>query len=94
MLQRDLVDPELRRPAIEHSRSIRAELTALIAEVGERFRERPEVVADDLYTVWNGAMMTWAIDGEGGLSDWLDQRLRRLLDLHSSSAGRSVDPSR
>ena len=43
-------------------------------------------IADSIYTVYNGALVGWAIDGKGSLSRWLSTRLDRVLASHLRSA--------
>jgi AcrR family transcriptional regulator len=82
-LQMDLTDPELREPAVTHSRAVRAEVAGLLREAvveGELTpTTSPEELAEDLYTTYSGAMLTWAIDGSGALQDWLAERIDRIL---------------
>lgn len=85
LLQRDLVDPDLQPHAVAHSRSIRRGLSELMALAADRLSEPPDLVADDLYTAWNGAMLTWAIDGDGRLQDWVRLRLERTIRFHLRS---------
>ena len=83
MLHLDLVDPELGAHARAQSRAFRAELVALI---GDGVRDAslrdvdPATLADTLATVYNGALITWAIDGDGRLDEWLRTRLERALE--------------
>jgi hypothetical protein len=70
-LHMDLTDEELGRPAIEQSRSIRRHLAALVEEAVSQGSIR-DVDADELadtiytiYTIYNGALISWAIDGRG-----------------------------
>lgn len=85
-LQMDLTDPELREPTVAQSRALRAELAVLVREAvttGELVATAsPEELAEDLYTTYSGAMVTWAIDGSGALADWLADRIDRTLDPH------------
>lgn len=85
LLQRDLVDPDLRPHAVAHSRSVRRGLSQLMDLASDRLCEPPEFVADDLYTTWNGAMLTWAIDGDGSPQDWVRRRLERTIRSHLRS---------
>lgn len=89
-LQMDLTDPELRAHAVTQSRGLRAEIAALVAEavrVGQLApATSPEALAADLYATYCGAMVTWAIDGTGGLTDWLGGHLDRTLAPHRTHA--------
>lgn len=84
LLHLDLTDDELGRYAAQQSRAIRSELVTLMneaADVGDL--DAPGVSANDLadllYTTYSGAMITWAIDGNGSLKRWLDQRLQTVI---------------
>jgi AcrR family transcriptional regulator len=88
-LQMDLTEPELRSHAVAQSRALRAEIAALLreaTETGEIVTDSSEMLADDLYTVYCGAMVTWAIDGTGTLADWLGERIDRALAPHRSTS--------
>ncbi len=81
-LQLDLTDPDLGRHAAEQSRLLRRRLTGLVAEgvtAGELLDVDAGELADTIYTVYNGALLTWAIDGRGALSSWLGARVDRVL---------------
>ena len=81
-LQLDLTDPDLHRHAADLSRALRAELASLLEEAernGEVVVDSCDVLADSLYTVYCGALLTWAIDGTGELADWLGERIDRTL---------------
>jgi hypothetical protein len=67
--------------------------SASLGRVGERRRFAGErageisptdaaELADTVYTVYNGALVTWAIDGTGSLTRWLSKRLDRVLAYH------------
>ncbi|TNY36978.1 TetR/AcrR family transcriptional regulator [Thermomonospora catenispora] len=89
-LQLDLTDPELRTHAVAQSRALRAEIAALVAEaVREGLLDAAtsaETLAADLYATYCGAMLTWAVDGTGELSDWLAEHLERALAPHRAQA--------
>lgn len=81
-LEMDLTDPELRPHAVAQSRALRAKIAALLheaTETGEIVTESPEALAQDLYAIYTGAMLTWAIDGTGDLSSWLAEHIDRAL---------------
>jgi hypothetical protein len=81
-LQLDLTDPDLHRHAADLSRSLRTELASLLEEAvksGDLVVDSCDVLADSLYTVYCGALVTWAIDGTGELGDWLAERIDRTL---------------
>src|ERR1700742_3834529 len=90
-LQLDLTDAELRTHAISQSRALRAEIAALLTEAIERgdlAPDTPATVADDLYAVYCGATLTWAIDGKGGLRRWLAAHVDRALDPYRATGSR------
>lgn len=95
-LQMDLTDPELRTHAVTQSRAIRSEIAALVAEavdVGQIApATSPEALAADLYATYSGAMVTWAIDGSGELTDWLSEHLDRTLAPHRIPATTGDNP--
>ena len=73
-LQLDLSDAEFHRHARAHARALRAAIQALL----ERATESGELVPCDsvglaraVHITFNGALLTWAIDGTGTLADWV-----------------------
>ncbi|MDQ4132658.1 MAG: TetR/AcrR family transcriptional regulator [Actinomycetota bacterium] len=81
-LHLDLTDPELGTLAAEQSRLLRRAITDLLREArrnGDLLGVDPVVLADTLYTTYNGALVSWAIDGRGTLARWLSERLDRVL---------------
>jgi AcrR family transcriptional regulator len=86
----DLTDPELGALAAEQSRLLRRRLRELLDEAqaaGHLVEVDPAALADTLYTIYNGALVTWAIDGRGSLARWLAERLDRVLAPHISAGG-------
>lgn len=80
-LHMDLTDEELGRPKVEQSRSIRRHLAALVEEAvgqGSISDVDADELADTIYTIYNGALIGWAIDGRGKLSTWLTKRIARV----------------
>jgi AcrR family transcriptional regulator len=78
----DLTDSELGAHAARQSRLLRRSIAGLIQEaidVGEIISADPDELADTIYTVYNGALVGWAIDGKGSLRRWLSTRLDRVL---------------
>jgi hypothetical protein len=60
-------------------------MTRLLEEAitnGEIDHSDPTELADTVYTVYNGALVSWAIDGTGSLARWLSERLDRVLAHH------------
>jgi AcrR family transcriptional regulator len=90
LLHLDLTDDELGRIAAEQSRAIRAELVSVMSEAAmagevDETGVSADELADLLYTTYNGAMITWAIDGTGSLERWTDRRLRAVVAPHRHS---------
>jgi AcrR family transcriptional regulator len=86
-LQMDLTDPELREHAVTQSRAIRAQLTALLDEAtaaGGLVIDQTATLADTLYAIYCGALVTWAVDGTGELGEWLAERVDRILAPHTA----------
>ncbi len=86
----DLTDPELGALAAEQSRLLRRRLRGLLREAtaaGDVVDVDPGALADTLYTVYNGALVTWAIDGRGSLARWLTDRLDRVLAPYLAPSG-------
>lgn len=84
-LHLDLTDPELGAHATRQSRRLRQHIADLLREAhegGHLVGADPVVLADSLYTTYNGALVTWAIDGRGTLARWLGERLDRVLAPH------------
>lgn len=85
-LQMDLTDPELRPHAVAHSRALRDGIAVLAADAVRAgllaAGTVPETLAADLWAVYCGAMVTWAIDGTGTLPDWIAAHLERVLARH------------
>jgi hypothetical protein len=79
MLNLDITDDELGRFAAEQSRVLRRRIVGLLKAANRGTAGQRERWADDLYVVWSGAALTWAIDGDGPLKDWLAERLRRTI---------------
>ena len=74
LLHLDLTDPELGAHAAKQNRLLRRAITQLLNEAisdGEISPTDAAELADTVYTVYNGALVTWAIDGTGSLTRWL-----------------------
>jgi hypothetical protein len=85
MLHLDLTDPEPGAHAAQQSRLLRRAITQLLDEAisdGEIGPTDAAELADTVYTVYNGVLVSWAIDGTGSLSRWLSKRLDRVLAYH------------
>lgn len=83
LLQLDLTDPELSRSAARHSRKMRAAVGNQIDRAAESGQLDAACdlaeLSDSVYTTFNGALLTWAIDGDGTSADWVTERLRRVM---------------
>jgi AcrR family transcriptional regulator len=85
-LHLDLTDPDLGAHAATQSRLFRRAITQLLDEAISNGEINPITdaaeLADTVYTVYNGALVTWAIDGTGSLTRWLSKRIDRVLAYH------------
>lgn len=84
-LNLDLADPELRRRARQHGRALLNGIRRLIeaaCEAGDLDSDVPEVLAVAVYTTYNGAMISWALVGNGALSTWLRDQIDLTLAPH------------
>jgi AcrR family transcriptional regulator len=92
----DLTDPDFGAHAATQSRLFRRAITQLLDEAigdGDINSTDAAELADTVYTVYNGALVTWAIDGTGSLTRWLSERLDRVIAYHQQ-ASRAPPPSR
>ncbi|UBU08857.1 TetR/AcrR family transcriptional regulator [Nonomuraea gerenzanensis] len=82
-LQLDLTDPEFRAHAAEHARRTREEITALLAEAvaaGELHADtQVQPLAGAVQVAYNGALILWALTGEGPLPDAMRAALAQTL---------------
>ena len=86
----DLTDPELGAHAAKQSRLLRRGIADLLREAQEAGRLAavdPIALADTIYTTYNGALVTWAIDGRGPLGRWLSERIDRVVAPHLGQNG-------
>jgi AcrR family transcriptional regulator len=67
LLELDVADPEFRAAAADHVAAVMSRLRALGLTAGEARR---------LYVAYNGALVLWALTGEGSLEDALRADLR------------------
>ena len=90
-LHMDLTDPDLKAHAVAQSRELRRRIQALLdraVEQGELVGVDPETgtgtgaLATAVYTTYNGAMLTWAIDGAGSLTRWMRRSIDATLAPH------------
>jgi AcrR family transcriptional regulator len=85
LLHLDLTDPDLGAHAAKQSRLLRRAITQLLNQAisdGEINPTDAAELADTVYTIYNGALVTWAIDGTGSLTRWLSKRIDRVLADH------------
>jgi AcrR family transcriptional regulator len=81
-LQLDLADDEFHAEALAGARAMRHEIEALLREAieaGELAGADPATLAETVATIYNGALITWAIHREGTIEDWLRERLEAVL---------------
>jgi AcrR family transcriptional regulator len=80
MLHLDLTDPDFGEHAALHAQSLKRQTAELIAEAQPALPAHDaHQIALDIYTTWNGALITWAIDGTGPLDTWIETHIRRAL---------------
>lgn len=88
LLQMDLVDPELRVHAVAHARAVQAELRTLLDEAvaagALRRQDRLETgaLARSCWVAYNGALVTWAVDGTGAASAAVRRAVEQVLAPH------------
>lgn len=84
MLALDLSDAELGAEATRQARVMRDQVRRFVGDAvaaGELVPPGVDVdeLADTVLTVYNGGLVTWAIDGTGGLGEWIGRRLDAVL---------------
>ena len=79
MLSLDIADDELAQHAKAQARVIKAKLADLVTEAGIVPTGEAAKLAEHLYIVWSGAVLAWAIDGEGSREAWIRQRIVQAL---------------
>ncbi len=88
LLQLDLTDPELGAHATNHSRAVLHAIEGLIRQAIADREVKPNVdanaLAEAVNTTYNGALVTWAIDGNGPLEKWLRKQLEFVLSPHTT----------
>ena len=92
-LQMDLRDAAFRELAVAHGTALRDELASLLEQANARGRTavNPERAARALQVAYNGALVTWAIHGEGSVADAIDEAVGSVLPAvrgRSSRGGR------
>lgn len=82
-LHMDLTDPDLKALAVAQARELRARIGALLeraVESGELAEGTDTAaLATAVYTTYNGALITWAIDGRGPLARWMRRQVEATL---------------
>lgn len=85
-LQLDLTDPEFRAHAVHQAGRMREEITELLAEAVAAGQLAagvdPVRLARSVQVAYNGALILWAVTGEGDLADALRADLDQLLQPH------------
>jgi AcrR family transcriptional regulator len=80
MLNLDLTDPEFGEQAALHARALKTLTAELVAEAQTQADNEDALrIATDIYTTWNGAILSWAIDGAGTLSTWIENEIKRAI---------------
>jgi AcrR family transcriptional regulator len=86
MLQLDVADPNLRVQAADQAAAVRRRIAALLARATLQAElvdgTDPSGLAETVYTAYNGALITWALYGEGELHAWLRKRIHAVLEPH------------
>ncbi|GAA2822016.1 TetR/AcrR family transcriptional regulator [Nonomuraea rubra] len=80
-LQLDLTDPDFRAHAAEHARRTRDEIAALLADAvaaGE-LEAGAATLAGAVQVAYNGALILWALTGDGPLPDAMREALGQTL---------------
>ena len=82
-LQLDLSDPEFFRYAAAFHCTLRAEITALLQAAVASSELVPDVdarrLARAVHVAYNGSLLTWAVEQQAPLADWLRQDLVFVL---------------
>ncbi|MBB4935126.1 AcrR family transcriptional regulator [Lipingzhangella halophila] len=90
LLQLDLTDPQLRGLAADQARQAHDEITALLTEAaanGELAADAPFArLARAVQVTYNGALILWALSGDGPLADALRGDLDETLRPYRISA--------
>jgi AcrR family transcriptional regulator len=90
-LQVDLSDPEFHARTRAGMDAMRGAIAELIDEAVARGELAGPIdapaLANTVLTVYNGALITWAIMREGELTGWLERELRHALGVEAESLG-------
>jgi AcrR family transcriptional regulator len=79
----DLSDPEFHAHAVAGASEMLASIERLLSEAvaaGELVPTDTRRLAAAVQTTYNGALITWAMRGEGPVEDWLQSQITFLLD--------------
>ncbi|MGI9602275.1 MAG: TetR/AcrR family transcriptional regulator [Acidimicrobiales bacterium] len=79
MLSIDLADEELAHYASAQAKIIKAKLAELITAGGIATDGEAMPLAERIYIVWSGAVLAWAIDGQGTLDTWLRRHIHNTI---------------
>jgi AcrR family transcriptional regulator len=82
LLHQDLSDPEFHACAQSHARTMRDAIERTLRRArdrGELASVPVEQLAWTLLTTYNGALLTWAVERDGALVDWLRRELEAVL---------------
>ena len=88
-LQMDLADPEFHALALDDAMRVRERIEALLRRAtaaGELEGADPAELARSLQVTFNGALVSWAIERDGALSDYLRRELEARLAPYRSTA--------
>ena len=88
-LQMDLADPEFHALALDDAMHVRERIEALLRRAtaaGELEGADPAELARSLQVTFNGALVSWAIERDGALSDYLRRELEARLAPYRSTA--------
>ncbi|WP_283136755.1 TetR/AcrR family transcriptional regulator [Rhizohabitans arisaemae] len=82
-LRLDLTDPGFRAPAAAHTRKVREEIAALLADAVAEGELTADVEVDGLAAsvqhVYNGVLIVWGLTGDGSPAAEIESGLARLL---------------
>ena len=87
-LQLDLSDPEFRAEAVAHFDAMREHVEAQLraaVDAGELAGADVGRLAETVVTVYNGALISWAVLRAGPLEDWLRRQLEAVLPPYAQS---------
>ncbi len=82
LFQIDLREPDFHRLALDHARGMQAHVRSLLddaVEAGELAPCDTTRLARAVQVAYNGSLVTWAVQREGRIGDWLRDDLAYLL---------------